>query len=443
MRRIKQFFLCLLVLGIGLSVCGYGLCLSVGVVDMLANGERAEAVVTDAVRKTVKSYSRKGGTRTSARYYLSVTYQDAQGVTHTSRAGLYDDSPHRKGERLTIIYKPEAPEEVMLDDWSSRCAPTLFPVIFGLVFAAVGIALFRDYREDVGGAKPQPCERGTGRGMCIPAYWVRETREIAGMRFRLHGSSAVSMEEARERLQCRIELQTAFHEDGRIQLATYKRRLAKLSMQEKEDAYAVEIFEPTLERLSGQSLVTRNRYGAEVLNTTELCFVDIDSYPSGWSKWLFFLKSDPRREEQCLLRDLEQLCRAEADLGIRLYRTAGGWRLIVMGEGLAPDSARMDELFDRVQADAAYANLCRRQQCWRARVTPKPGRLGGIGRCPRRDSSDTPAEGEGEWLRLYEEKGQAYAVCCLLATFGQECRHSLVAWHDERTGASRVDWPLA
>ncbi len=430
-------------LGIGLSVCGYGLYLSVGVVDMLANGERTEAVVTDVVRKTVKSRRGKGGIRSSARYYISVSYQDAQGVTHSSRAGLYDDSPRRKGERLSIIYKPEEPEEVMLDDWASKCAPTLFPIIFGLVFTAVGIALFRDYRKDARGAEPLRRERGSGAGMCIPAYWVRETREIAGMRFRLHGSSAVSMEEARERLQSRMELQMAFHEKGRIKLATYKRRLAQLRKQEQDNAYAVEIFEPTLERLSEQSLVTRNRYGAEVLNTTELCFIDIDSYPSGWSKWLFFSSPDPQREELRLLRDLEALCRREPDLGIRAYRTAGGWRLIVCGEGLAPDSPRMDELFSRLQADMAYANLCAKQQCWRARLTPKPGRLGGIGKYPQRNASDTPAEGEEDWLSRYEGKGADYAVCRLLATYGHECNHPLVAWHDERTRATRVDWPLA
>ncbi len=438
-----QFLLCLLVLGIGLGVCGYGLYLSIGVVDMLAHGERAEAVVTDAVRKTVKSRRGKGGMRTSARYYISVTWQDAQGVTHTSRSGLYDDSPRHKGETLTIIYKPEAPEEVMLDDWSSRCAPTLFPIIFGLVFIAVGIALFRDYREETGGAESLPRERGAGRGMCIPAYWVRETREIGGMRFRLHGSSALSMEEARERLQSRIELQTAFHEKGRIKLDTYKRRLARLRQQEQDNAYAVEIFEPTLERLSEQSLVTRNRYGAEVLNTTELCFMDIDSYPWNWGNILVLSLGDRAREEARLLRDLEALCRKEPDLGIRAYRTAGGWRLMVCGEGLTPDSPRMQELFDRLQADTAYANLCAKQLCWRARLTPKPGRLGSLGKYPRREASDTPAEGELDWLRRYDTGCSGYAVCRLLGCYGQACRHPLVAWHDERTRATRADWPLA
>ncbi len=272
--------------------------------------------------------------------------------------------------------------------------------------------------------------------MNIPSYWVKGSCEIAGMRFRLHGSSRHSMEEARARMAGREALFRRFHEEGSVELAAYREELTGLLLQEKGHAYEVEIFEPVLDRQGDANAITRNRYGAEVLNTTELCFVDVDAFPPALGERIRAWFGGKRRtDEERLLAALEDL-RWCYGADSRLYRTAEGWRVIVACEGLTPTSAKMGDIFAFLHADPLYSALCTWQQCWRARLTPKPGRLGvRLGRYPLRQASDTPAGGEAEWLAAYEAASEGYAVCRLVESFGEPITHPLVAWHDERTGA--------
>ncbi len=268
---------------------------------------------------------------------------------------------------------------------------------------------------------------------------------IAGMKFRLHGSSYCSMVEARERMAAREAILRRFHEGQGMVLPEYRAELASLSSWEKRDNYAVEIFEPIIENLSEQNIITRNRYGAEVLNSTELCFVDIDHYPAGlWERVLAFLGGEKRGDEQRLLAELQHLHADMPDLSMRLYRTAGGWRLLLQGEELRPDSPRMLTLFTRLHADPAYVRLCGKQQCWRARLTPKPHRLKeSPGHYPRRLAADIPVEGETAWLTCYTAASEGLATCRLIERFGAEMHHPLVALHDERTAALKDGLPLA
>ncbi len=281
--------------------------------------------------------------------------------------------------------------------------------------------------------------------MKIPPYWVTGRCEVAGMCFRLHGSSDTSIAEARSRLAAREQLFRRYHEEQSLPLAAYRDELTSLLRQEKGDTYEVELFEPLLERVGEQSIITRNRYGVEVLNTTELCMVDVDAFPpSRWERLASLLGGRLRSDEERLRAALQRLSAEDPGLSARLYRTAGGWRVILVAEGLAPGSPRMEQLERRLCADPLYASLCCRQQCWRARLTPKPGRLhAGLGRFPRRMASDTPAEGEADWLARYGDACQNKGVCRLVACFGAEIRHPLMALHDERTQALLSGLPLA
>ncbi len=281
--------------------------------------------------------------------------------------------------------------------------------------------------------------------MNIPPYWVTSTREIAGMRFRLHGSSRSGMGEAHARMALREDLFRRLYEEESLPPQACREQLADLLRQERGEDYEVELFEPTLERLSEQRIVTRNRYGAEVLNSTELCFVDVDDFPPGlWERLVSLFSGRSCRAEDLLLAELQRLHREQPDLSARLYRTAGGWRIMLAAEGLTLQSPRMEQLCQRLKADPLYVALCLKQQCWRARLTPKPGRLHAhLGRYPRRSASDTPAAGEEEWLARYAEASAGRAVCRLVECFGAPIRHALVNWHDERTAALHPDVPLA
>ncbi len=265
------------------------------------------------------------------------------------------------------------------------------------------------------------------------------------MNFRLHGSSCHSMEEARARMNAREAVLRRFHGGQGMQPQECRAELATLAEQEKGDDYAAEIFEPIIESVSEHNIITRNRYGAEVLNSTELCMVDIDHFPgSVWERLAALFGMAKRSDEQRLLDELRRLHTQEPELRMRLYRTAGGWRLMLEGERLSADSPRMLSLCARLKADPAYVRLCQKQQCWRARLTPKPHRLhDSPGRYPRRQHADTPAEGETEWLEHYASACEGLAVCRLVERLGADISHPLVILHDERTGALRDGLRLA
>lgn len=201
------------------------------------------------------------------------------------------------------------------------------------------------------------------------------------------------------------------------------------------------IREEILRELSPENIVTRNRYGAEVLNSTQLAFIDIDgSLPcSGglfhWLAGLFGRKGSTT--------DLDRVA-ALAGAGpfvrgcqIRVYRTKAGYRLLLPDCGIAGKDS--GPLMKQFHADPLYASLCRLQNCYRARLTPKPFRLRIHGRkfkFPER-TEDEAAE-EARWLEEYNAKMESYAVCSYLGTVNGpegDSDNAAVRFHDDRTKA--------
>ena len=66
--------------------------------------------------------------------------------------------------------------------------------------------------------------------------------------------------------------------------------------------------------------------------------------------------------------------RRHADLRFRSYRTRGGWRLLCTSATFEPASSEAQGLLTDLGADPKYVLLCRVQQTFRARLTPKPWR---------------------------------------------------------------------
>ena len=96
-------------------------------------------------------------------------------------------------------------------------------------------------------------------------------------------------------------------------------------------------------------------------------------------------------------------------------------------------------------ADPLYVQLCKRQQSFRARLTPKPWRCGARP-VPSRWPFATAAE-EGhfkEWLADYQGKAKAFSACSFLRHLGNATTHSdaaaIVDLHDRRAVGAR---PLA
>ena len=199
--------------------------------------------------------------------------------------------------------------------------------------------------------------------------------------------------------------------------------------------------------------VTRNRYGAEVLNVDGMAILDVDlparrvvDEPTGFFGRLFgrrtvrWVRDDPAVALAALHAPLEA-----SGLGGRIYATAAGFRVLVLSEVLAWDDARFTALLADTRADPLYATLCRRQQCCRARLTPKPWRVGLRG--PHTGSVPTPWAPDPKpawraWLADYTRESAGFATTRVVARFGPaQVAPALVdvaARHDRCVGEGRL-----
>lgn len=124
------------------------------------------------------------------------------------------------------------------------------------------------------------------------------------------------------------------------------------------------------------------------------------------------------------------------ELGVRVYRTAAGLRVLVTGAQAPPMSERARELLTELGSDPLYVELCATHDSYRARLTPKPFRVGFSApywRWPFAD--DRARQGHEGWVAEYREKADGFAVCRLVSASGaipNVDEQRLVALHDAR-----------
>src|SRR2546428_4742893 len=125
----------------------------------------------------------------------------------------------------------------------------------------------------------------------------------------------------------------------------------------------------------------------------------------------------------------------------------GGVRIPSEGCPGTPGSADAEQLMTQLDADPAFVRLCRAQESFRARLTPKPWRCG----CerpavcfPREHAHDE--ERFSEWLQRYDKACDAKATCRVVEEVGWRRVHPDVApilsAHDRVTKATST-LPLA
>jgi hypothetical protein len=208
--------------------------------------------------------------------------------------------------------------------------------------------------------------------------------------------------------------------------------------------------EPVIEKL-GSSVVTRNAYGALVLNADRMMFIDVDreeatpfdGSASGIVSGIFSLfgkaaptpsKTDPAVE------DIQRIA-ARRQLAGRVYKTAGGYRVLITNTEFHAGSAETEALLKEFGSDPLYVRLCRLQESFRARLTPKPWRCGFYQ--PRVSFPFETPDAEAEfrtWESKYASKAAAYSTCRYLTAFGDARTapefHDLIEYHDRETKAS-------
>jgi hypothetical protein len=209
--------------------------------------------------------------------------------------------------------------------------------------------------------------------------------------------------------------------------------------------------EEVLERFPGAhgepfAAVTRNNYGALVLNAARVMFIDLDFPPiSAGEQWRYWwarllrksVRSLDAQREDDARKKLEQFIADHPDWSLRAYRTFGGLRALATHDLFEPTAARTLDTLQMLGTDPLYVRLCKAQECFRARLTPKPWRCGCASNTVRWPRDDAEQRRFEQWQSGYLARQANYATCRFLATLGHGRVHPdverIVAVHDELT----------
>ena len=187
--------------------------------------------------------------------------------------------------------------------------------------------------------------------------------------------------------------------------------------------------EPLIKQFPGGSaIVTRNLYGALILNTDEMMFVDIDA-------------ENGRAPDV----DVEAVA-AQHWLSGRFYETFAGYRVILTDRKFVASSPEAEAMLKAFGADKMYTHLCKMQQSFRARLTPKPWRCEWH-KPPVAYPYESPFEEQEfqQWVRRYDAQAAGYSTWKLASTFGALVLPEfgeLIAYHDQLAKAES-SLPLA
>jgi len=209
-----------------------------------------------------------------------------------------------------------------------------------------------------------------------------------------------------------------------------------------------------------QSVITRSRYGATVLNTDKVAFLDIDVYHdnhpmhgTGMRYGLFaklFGRPDPMVVK---LEAVRRWFAQNPSIGMRLYRTPNGYRGIITNELYLPNQAPIERILTELGCDPLYIRLCKEQACFRARLTAKPWRINApkVGRSypytnGTAEEMQKRREADIEAAAQYDSCAGNYAACQFVEQLGNRTTHSavrsVIALHDQLSGALTTK-PLA
>lgn len=198
--------------------------------------------------------------------------------------------------------------------------------------------------------------------------------------------------------------------------------------------------------------VTRDDRGELVLNAARLLMVDVGFEPeekprTGWTLFtVMFGATAPSSRPDAPPPPLERWLAADPRRGVRLYRTATGFRYL--STAAAPTSeAETDATLAALGAGDDYRARCRALGGFRARLTPRPAACGIAPMTVPFPRGDAERQARfASWLAAYESKRARFATCRFVGALGRAeldpGLEALIALHDERT-AAHSDLPLA
>ncbi len=192
-------------------------------------------------------------------------------------------------------------------------------------------------------------------------------------------------------------------------------------------AYSVErSIEPLFETLDSSdpdgasANVTVNSYGALVINANRALFVDVDTEAG---------------TDEIAAQCLAELVGHQPELGFRVYRTRAGWRYLCTTHAFDPAANSTQLLLEALQSDPNYRLLCRIQNCFRARLTPKPWRAGYYAIVYSKERGMPRKE-----LERYLKQTNGFASAQFVSTVGSgACLPELGAIRDYHDGWTQAD----
>lgn len=170
--------------------------------------------------------------------------------------------------------------------------------------------------------------------------------------------------------------------------------------------------------------LTINSYGAVIVNARAVLFADVDTRAADEAPENLDADAAAAGRLRALVAD-------KPELAFRVYRTRNGWRYLCTSRLFDPTSPETRELLDRLGVDARFILLCRVQRCFRARLTPKPWRIGDRFYSVRPGETVSRRE-----LERHLAKGAAYAAAAFTSEIGPAVALSseleaIVACHDD------------
>lgn len=200
------------------------------------------------------------------------------------------------------------------------------------------------------------------------------------------------------------------------------------------DSYEVEIREEIVQEIDDKAIITRNRYGAQVLNVQDLLIMDIDQPKTSLLDVL--RRQTDSASKTKIIEQVRTLARKPTyqEYSFRIYETHSGIRVIVLGKRFDPQASATLAMMKEFNCDPLYTLLCQKQACFRARLTPKPYRMKLRGhkiKFPRDSEANAKLQ---EWLAKYEAESRNFSVCKFIEQIGGAYMPEAVRLHDELTG---------
>jgi hypothetical protein len=321
--------------------------------------------------------------------------------------------------------------------------------------------------------------------MIVPQFWaegrlqhLERGRQITVRRF---GWSDASEADAQAKADARAQ-------DALDRLIAGEELVRREPRRAYNGAEGVPIREEIVSR-HGDTIITRNAYGARCLNTPDVLFVDIDSakkpaaMPSldfiapllaaATASWAIYrgwyivavgigvlfvvhiVRQHLQRRQARPVGSAEDAARERVaafvarnpEWRFRLYKTPAGLRALAMHRTFQPDEPAVAECFEKLGADPIYARMCFNQGCFRARVSAKPWRIGMHDHIrPRTGAWPVAPEHQAirsAWIESYEQAARNHSSCRFLESIGSRVEHpsarTVQALHDE---LCRANTPL-